>query len=341
MKREIFETENFTAMFEDGVLVEYLPAAQETTAGAIFLGRITRYVPGMQTIFVDIGLEKNGFLPLKETNSQAARYLQAGTMLLVQAKKEQSGEKGVFLTQQITLPGMYSAFMPFGTGLGVSAKIQDGALRNACKTISVPFGGAIIRTAAQYVSLETVQQELDELASLFEDLSAEAKTHSTPRLLFSPCEPHEKLKQDYTGRFETSQTVFSLEKQLQEALERRVWLKCGGSIVIDPCEALTAIDVNTGKFLGKKQPEATILKTNLEAAERIAQQVRLRNLSGIIIVDFIDLKSEEHRHAVQERLAEAFSNDRKQVEILGFTKLGLMEITRKRDSLPLSAQMKE
>lgn len=341
MKREILETESFTAMFEDGALMEYLPKTQDSAAGAVYLGRITRYVPGMQAVFVDIGFEKNGFLPLAEVNNPVARELQAGTALLVQVKRDQTEEKGVFLTQQITLPGVYSVFLPLGAGVGVSAKIQDADLRHVMKEMTVPYGGAVIRTAAQYVPLEAVQQELDELANLYQNLLRDAKGHTPPKVLWMPRNPQEKLRQDYAGRCEDTESDFALENQLKEAFNRRVWLKSGGCIVIDSCEALTAIDVNTGKFLGTRQQEATILKTNLEACEKIAQQARLRNLSGIIVVDFIDMQSEDDRQAVYDKLTEAFSADRKQVDILGFTKLGLMEITRKRDSLPLNARMKE
>jgi Ribonucleases G and E len=336
MKREIFETAQATALFEDGVLMEYLPAKKEESAGGIYLGRVERYVPGMQAVFVDIGLTKNAFLPLESKTP-----MQSGASLLVQVKKEPMGDKGAFLTQNISLPGTFSVFLPIGESVGVSAKIQDADLREMLKQIQLPYGSAIIRTAAQYTSLEDVQNELDELVCAYESIQAMAKVHNPPMSLWGAVDSAAKLKRDYEGRFEQAQSGYNLEKQLEEALKRRVWLKSGGFIVIDLCEAMTVIDVNTGKFTGKKHFGETILKTNLEACEKIVQQVRLRNLSGIILIDFIDMETEEARQAVFQKLTETFLLDRKGTTLEGFTKLGLMEMTRKRDSLPLAALMKE
>ncbi len=331
------------ALIEDGQLMELIPKQEQTNAGGIFLGRIERYVPGMQAVFVDIGLEKNGFLPLSETQGETPAKLKTGASIVVQVKKEPLNEKGSYLSTDISLPGAYCVYRPFGNGLGISAKITHWDLRESLKQVQVQSGGAIIRTAAQNADLKDIQREVAGLEAIWESILSLSKQYSAPKPLWAPMDALARLRTDYEGRYntQTNPATETLEKQLEEALKRKVWLKSGGFLVIDPCEAMTVIDVNTGKFTGKKRLDETILKTNLEACEKIAQQIRLRNLSGIIVVDFIDMDSKKQQEQVLKKQTDVFMEDRKQTEILGFTKLGLLEITRKRDSLPLRAVLKE
>lgn len=352
------------ALVEDGKLCEYLRDDSNATE-AIYAGRVERIVPGMKAAFVDIGQEKNGFLPLEERSQTAAlSKLQTGDTVLVQVKKEAQGTKGAFLTRDLTLCGEYVILMPMNRYVGVSSRIEDEAVRKALmnlgKEISNGTHGLIMRNAAMNASEEDIRAEADELMSVWTCLRGAAPTAHVPSMIHQPRTQLDSLLDDYkhkgidriiTNDAEIAKQlenialvtiatdelmhIARLDHQRDKALQRYVWLDSGASLVIDPCEAMTVIDVNTAKFTGKRDLGETILKTNLEACKEIARQVRLRNLSGIILIDMIDMDLPEHHQQVLDVLRQAFANDRVKTVIHGFTSLGLIEMTRKKSRMPL------
>lgn len=354
------------AVAEDGRLCEYLiDHAAEASAEAVYVGRVERVLTGMKAAFVDIGQEKNGFLPLEERSQTAVLpKLQSGMSVLVQVKKEAQGTKGAFLTRDITLCGETVLLMPMNRYIGVSSRIEAEedreVLRELGKRMAKGQFGLVVRSAAIKATEEEIQDEVNQLLNEWEVIRRAAPTAHIPSLLHRPRTTLDMVLDDYRPRgidrimTDDSALIKTLEatapvvpadgdlmeksglsRQRDKALERRVWLDSGGTLVIDPCEAMTVIDVNTAKFTGKRDLEQTVLRTNLEACEEIARQVRLRNLSGIILIDMIDMETEEHREQVLTALNEAFSKDRIKTVIHGFTSLGLVEMTRKKSRLPL------
>lgn len=353
------------AVVEDGRLVEYLLDEEAGhSAEAVYLGRVERVVPGMRAAFVDIGQEKNGFLPLEEPNLLHAEKLQTGMAMLVQVKKEAQGAKGAFLSRDITLCGEYALVMPLNTAIGVSARVKDEDVRRALRDMGGRISGGqfglVLRAAAVQAGEDAVREEAASLLARWEDIRRAAPTAHAPSMLRRARSPLNSLLDDYLPRgidrihvddpalAERLRTVsevtvcpgnvltrMGFDRQRDKALERRVWLDSGGTLVIDPCEAMTVIDVNTAKFTGKRLLADTVLRLNLEACEEIARQVRLRNLSGIILIDMIDMEEEPHRRQVLEALETAFAADRVKTVVHGFTSLGLVEMTRKRSRRPL------
>ena len=356
------------AVTEDGRLCEYLPDAEWRSglSETIFKGKVERVVPGMHAAFIRLGLDKNGFLPLEE-NSHTAVWpaLQSGQDVLVQVKKEPAGQKGAFLTRDITLAGQYVLLMPVNRYVGVSARITEETARHALtelgREIAQERFGLVMRAAAAEAEEAEIRQEVQELLERWEGLKRRFPTAASPSVLEKPRTTLERLLDDYLPRGDTRLVtndaalaksmekhlptvceptlqiaeVPGLQNQLEHALARKVWLNSGANLFIDPCEAMTVIDVNSAKFTGKRVLEDTILRLNLEAAVEIARQIRLRNLSGIILVDFVDMDCEPHRQQVMQMMKEALAADRVKTVVHGFTSLGLMEITRKRTSLPL------
>lgn len=351
------------ALVEDGKLCEYLRDDASSATEAIYAGRVERVVTGMKAAFVDIGQEKNGFLPLEERSAQLPK-LQAGDRVLVQVKKEAQGTKGAFLTRDITLCGENVILMPLNRYVGCSSRIADEAVRKALIEIGREIAGGehglIMRNAAENATEESIRGEVSQLRSLWDDIRLAAPTAHVPSMLHTPRTQLEALIDDYRhrgiDRFVTDDealaqklgsiapvtlagnqlmTIARLTHQRDKAFQRHVWLDSGASLVIDPCEAMTVIDVNTAKFTGRKNLSETILKTNLEACREIARQVRLRNISGIILIDMIDMDQPEHQQMVLDALKDAFAADRVKTVIHGFTSLGLIEMTRKRSHCPL------
>ncbi len=365
MKREIFVAgrPREIAVMEDGRLVEYLVEDGDAFgAESIYLGRVERVVSGMQAAFVDIGQEKCGFLPLEERSRSATLpKLQCGMRVLVQIKKEAQGTKGAFLTRDITLCGEYLLFMPCNRYIGVSSRVEDEDDRRALRAMGAQMSGGafglVVRASALHAAPEAVEQELARFQQAWERLNREAATAPACTLVYRPRTLLDGVLDDYLPRGvdrvvtdDPSLTVpgmqteiaagdlmqrFGLTAQRDRALQRRVWLDCGGNLVIDPCEAMTVIDVNTAKNTGKRQLEQTLLRTNLEAAREIARQARLRNMGGIILIDMIDMEQEESRHQVLDALRDAFALDRVKTVIHGMTSLGLVEMTRKKVRAPL------
>jgi len=296
--------------------------------------------------------------------------LQEGQEILVQISKEPIGTKGARITSHISLPGRHLVYMPTVDHVGISRRIENEEekerLRQIVETIRPEGTGFIVRTAAEGKSEEDLLADMEFLVGLWEeilrrkdnkgapclihaDLDVTSKvlrdtlTEEVQRIIVDSHEEHDKIVR-FLGTFmprikcaielyddeEPIFDAFGLEVEISRALGRKVWLKSGGYIIIEQTEALTAIDVNTGRFVGKHNLEDTIFKTNLEAVKEIAFQLRLRNMGGLIIIDFIDMEKELHREKVHSALEEALKNDKSKTNILKISELGLVEMTRKR-----------
>ncbi len=301
--------------------------------------------------------------------------LKPGQSVLVQVSKDPIGHKGARLTSQISLPGRYLVYVPGGGTSGISRKLPDterNRLKNLLKDILPDEAGVIIRTAAEGASEEELTRDVTRLTARWEDIEKKSANGQAPQLLYA--EPDTTLKvvrdlftEDFTKlvisgddawdmvdayvqhvapdlierleRFEGDGDVFSsyrIDEQIAKALERKVWLPSGGSLVIDRTEAMTVVDVNTGKFTGSGgNLEETVTKNNLEAAEEIVRQLRLRDIGGIIVIDFIDMVLENNRDLVLRRLVECLGRDRTRHQVAEVTSLGLIQMTRKRISTGL------
>jgi len=357
--------------------------------GNVYKGKVVKILPGMQSAFVDIGLEKAAFLhaadvlsgfdysifgeDLDETVSlqlPIEDLLREGEEVFVQVSKDSIGSKGARVTSYITLPGRYLVLMPGVDHIGISRKIVDEEertrLKNIVNELKQKNFGFIIRTASEGCTEEELKKDIEYLMLLWENIQKKKDKVSAPHLLYSDLnltlrsvrdllsheieeviidskEEHRRLL-DFVNTYfpkmiskiklyESAEPVFDaygIEIEIPKALGKRVWLKSGGYIVIDQTEALTSIDVNTGKFVGKASLEDTIFKTNLEAVKEIAYQIRLRNLGGIIIIDFIDMEKEENRKKLFTVFQEAMAKDRAKTTILEVSELGLIQMTRKR-----------
>ena len=340
MKRTIIAGPGWYAVTEDGKLMEFIPSETENISGSILTGRVGRLMPGMNCAFIEIGRKKNGFLPLdEESGSFTGAPVRSGETLLLQVKKEETGEKGAFLTRDITLAGSLVIVMPMNRYIGISGRIKDEAVRERLKHIGEKIAGGrfglVIRNAAESAEESRIRTEAEMLFARWKEIELQATAGGKPGTVFRQDDMLERLKADYaSGGYETAVETGEpgpeIARQQKEASERTLRLPGGGNIVIDRCEAMTVIDVNTASFTGDGSKERTVTETNLEACQLIAQQVRLRNLSGIILIDFIDMKTETDRSLVSDRLSECFSADRIKTVIHGWTKLGIMEMTRKR-----------
>ena len=293
----------------------------------------------------------------------------AGNDVIVQVEKAEIGSKGSVLTKKISFPGKFLVIIPNDNKIGISKKITDSEERQRIKDIVrglLPEGfGSIIRPDGEGKSYEVYKKEIDRLVSISEGVLKKAEYIKAPAMLYTDVNGAEKAVRDYfhedideivvnssedyntllelCDEFNTSADKIKLhsdgtelfgsyyvESQAKAAFNRQVWLKSGGFIIIEQTEACVVIDVNTGKYTGRADLQKTILKTNMEAALEIAHQLRLRNLNGMIIIDFIDMKSESDRRLVQKTLEEAVSKDRLQTIVVGMTELGLMQLTRKK-----------
>ena len=361
-----------------GVVQELLieRAASRGLVGNIYVGRVARVLPGMQSAFVEIGLERAAFLHVGDIWNRGEqpieRILAEGQPVLAQVLKDPIGTKGARLSTQVSLAGRLLVYLPGDPHIGISQKIGDengrAALRERLRELlpADEKGGFIVRTLAESASEEELRADIAYLRQLwsairerslgaqpplclYQDLSLAQRvlrdmvSADTARVMIDSRENHQKLAafsekympqvrdrlEHYTGERPLFD-LYNIETEIEKALSRRVELKSGGTLVIDQTEAMTTIDVNTGGFVGSRNFDDTVFKTNLEAAQAIARQLRLRNLGGIIIIDFIDMESLEHRNAVLEELRRGLARDRTRVTLNGFTALGLVEMTRKR-----------
>lgn len=321
--------------------------------GNIYKGRVKNFLPGMRAAFLDIGRDKNVFLQLK-----ASQKFSVGQNVLIQIEKDEVGLKGAKATLNISLAGRFVIFLPTLNYIGVSNKIIGNErirLHALAKKIRLTNSGLIVRTAAQGCDEETLLDDLAKLQTLWEKILERNSKRKPPALLYSDNDLIEKILRDefaddseiivdnvkiYRRLVDTVGSVnlyegsaqifeaFGVAEEIFKINRRELPLPSGGRIVIDKTEALTAIDVNTGKFIGRTNFDETILKTNLEAAELILKQLKLRDLGGIIIVDFIDMDSEAHKKILMNFLRERAALDRNKTKIVDMTPLGLVEITR-------------
>ncbi|GHU09380.1 ribonuclease G [Betaproteobacteria bacterium] len=382
---------NFTPQ-ETRVAVMYQGVVQELhiernasrgLVGNIYIGRVVRILPGMQSAFIDVGLQRTAFLHVADIldphNANAGepacpieRILHEGQSIIVQVIKDPIGTKGARLSTQISLAGRLLVYLPREKHIGISQRIESENEREALRERIARLApgnessGYIVRTMAEGASDEELTNDIEYLRKLWYDIQAESMKIAPPGLLYQELSLGLRVLRDFvnanTMRIvvdsrENFQKLFSfakeytpavqpllshyigerplfdlygIEQEIEKALARRVDLKSGGYVIFDQTEAMTTIDVNTGGFVGVRNFDDTVFKTNLEAAQTIARQLRLRNLGGIIIIDFIDMDGGEHKAAVLEEFNKALSSDRTRLTVNGFTSLGLVEMTRKR-----------
>jgi len=333
-------------------------------AGSVFKGMVRRIAKSLGGAFVDIGLEKEAYLPLKE--SQAP--LKEGSEVIVQVKREPIEDKGAKLTQRVSIPGKYLVYLPTSSHIYVSSKIGDEETRKRLREFfekSLRGDGVIVRTCARWLDEDVLIQELDFLRKKWESIKESAKAVKTG-LVYEEIPLHlqairdhwfeigevvidnrglwsailsfiEKEFPDLIGkvRFVRDLSVFfkkyGLDSALGKLFTKYVWLKGGGYIVVEETEAMTVIDVNSGSGCGDTLEE-NALRTNLEAAEEIVKQIKLRDIGGIIVIDFIDMKERKNREKLIKRIRDLFVDEGSKVHVYGITPLGLLEITRKKES---------
>ncbi len=317
--------------------------------------------------------------PVSSRRLPLEKRIARGEEILVQVAKDPLGTKGARITSHISLPGRYMVFMPGTKHIGISRRIEDEEERKRLKEIAQSLvtsdGGFILRTACEGRSKREIQRDLRFLTRLWKRIQKKGETAAAPsmihqdldliartirdfitpdteQIVIDSAKDHRRLV-EFVRQFmprvkskivldEAKEPLFEragIEEKILKALERKVWLKSGGYIILERTEALTAIDVNTGRFVGKRNQEETIFKTNLEAAQEIVRQLRLRNLGGLIIIDFIDMEKEGNRKKVYEALREALKRDKARTNILKISELGLIEMTRQRTRESLENQL--
>ena len=399
--------ETRVAVLEDTTLAElYVERDRDrNVAGNVYKARVARVLPGMQAAFVDIGLEKAGFLHVSDlTDPEVAKRvvdeteedsgddappprrraplapiearLAKGQELLVQVSKEPIGTKGARVTANISLPGRHLVHMPGTNHIGISRRIEDteerDRLRDAVESERSGSDGFIVRTACAGATKREIRDDVRFLTRLWAHVQHTAAAATAPSLvhrdldlalrvlrdLFTtdvdrlviddPAECSrirtfiEVLMPRFVGRvhgYEGTTPLFEqhgVETKIARALDRRVWLKSGGYLIFDQTESLTTVDVNTGRYVGKKDQEETVLKTNLEAVKHVVQQLRLRNIGGIIVIDFIDMEQSANRRKVFDAMQEAVRSDKARSTVLEISELGLVQMTRKRTRESLS-----
>ncbi len=387
-KRELLVSvdvgEQRVAVVEDGQVAEvYIERPERRSiAGNIYLGTVDNVLPGMEAAFVEIGLEKNGFLYVDEIvgpelerghGRKIQDLISKGQTILVQSVKDPMKTKGARLTTQISLPGRFVVFVPQGEGLGVSRRLDDeerARLKDILRKLEVKEGGIIVRTAAEGASEEDIERDLVFLQRLWKSIQAKAKAAKAPELIYQEAELPLRVTRDlFTGDFEKAYVdndqafkritgylkktsphmverviryrekagmmeAFGVEQEIKSTLSRRVDLPSGGYLIFDYAEAFTVIDVNTGRFVGSRgrnasgRLEDTITKNNLEAVKEVVRQLRLRDIGGIIVIDFIDMANPKNRSAVEEALRTELERDRTKTYVVEISPLGLVEMTR-------------
>ncbi|MBL8385320.1 MAG: ribonuclease G [Burkholderiales bacterium] len=379
--------ETRVAVMQQGVAQEIHieRAASRGLVGNVYLGKVARVLPGMQSAFIDIGLERAAFLHVADIwEMRHAQHgggtpprpieqlLHEGQTLMVQVIKDPIGTKGARLSTQISIAGRMLVYLPQEAHIGISQRIESEAEREQLRGMLqavIPeseTGGFIIRTMAETATTDDLATDVGYLRKLWGNVQSQAQTVRAPCCLYQDLPLARRALRDLvtesTGSIQVDSRenfvrltefardytpnvlsrvmhytgerplfdLFGVEDEIEKALARRVDLKSGGYLIIDQTEAMTTIDVNTGAFVGGRNFDDTIFKTNLEAAQAIARQLRLRNLGGIVIADFIDMDNADHKSAVLAELNKALSRDRTRIGVSGFTSLGLVEMTRKR-----------
>jgi len=384
------EWETRVAISEDDRLVEFYVEREESKnlVGRVYKGRVENVVPGLRGAFINIGLRKNGFMPLTEIpefealdeESQEGKEdgkakprtisLDQGEDILVQVVKDPFAQKGARLTSFVSIPGRYLVYFPNAERIGVSRRIWDrrerSRLRSAARKFKSRHAGLIIRTVAEKAKPHELRDEYRRLERVWETIRDKAEAAKTPSVLYeepsigvklvrdvftavvekviidSPERYNEiadyldavapKLKRNvelYRGEVPLLEQA-GVEAELDRVFQKRLWLKSGGFITIDQTEAMVAIDVNTGRSSKEDDPEKLILQTNLEAAAEIARHIRLRDLAGLLIIDFIDMEDQKATEQVVAELKTYLSNDRAKADFSRMSRFGLLEMTRER-----------
>lgn len=393
-----FETR--VALLVGGTVQELHLARAEgySLTGNIYIGRVERIVPGMQAAFVDVGLERPGFLHVRDIEGprlmlgeepdgppDIRELLHEGQQLMVQVAKDPISGKGARLTTQLAIASRFLVLMPFNDHIGISQRIEEEAERERLRTLidaqrqALGVGmGFIARTAAEGIDAEVVAREIRVLARIWDRVLEKKRETGCPGIVYHELPLHIRVVRDLAGpnlvfihidHRETYERVrefvtdflpefvervkyyaeprplferYGAEEEIGRALSKRVALKSGGYLVIEQTEAMITIDVNTGGYLGATSNlEDTVFRTNLEAAQAIPRQLRLRNLGGIIVVDFIDMVDEEHRRQVMRALEKACEGDPARIRLDGFSSLGLVQMSRKRTRESLAQQVCE
>ena len=353
--------------------------------GNIYKGKVNRVLPGMEAAFVDIGLERAGFLHVSDFDLGQGdnpddpsptppinQLVHEGQSILVQVVKDPLGTKGARLTTSISVPSRYLVYMPNSSLIGISVKIEEEGERERLRCLLSECmtenrtGGCIVRTAAEGVDDEELNRDIKFLCTLWDSVLETAKTAKPGRVVHEDLPLAVRTLRDMVSNDTTAVRVdsretwqkltrfaekyipdlpcsiehypgdrplfdlYNIDDEIQRALGRKVELKSGGYLIIDQTEAMTTIDINTGAFVGHHNLEETIFKTNMEAAQAIARQLRLRNLGGIVIIDFIDMATEDHRRQVLKSLEKYLAKDHAKTQVCDVSPLGLVEMTRKR-----------
>ncbi len=363
---ESLVTSQKVAVLHDGKLSELLieDSVNNKTVSNVYRGVVKKALKGIEAYFVDIGTEKLGYLSMKNNE-----YIKCGNDILVQVNKESIGTKGAKLSTEISFAGRYLVYIPSNDRLTISNKITSEKERFRIKKIvqgvDREFTG-IIRTEAIGCTKEEIEKDIIDLKEKYENVLKEFKLGMGPKVLYedldfaskyikdkvndevdkiivNSIDTYDNLKKilmniskDYKDKLvlENNKDIFDLycvQSQIDKYLNRKIWLKSGGYLIIDKTEALTVIDVNTGKYVGNSKLEETIYKTNLEAAIEITKLLRIRDIAGIIIVDFIDMQKKEYKNDLLELLDKETLKDKRKVSVMGITKLGLVEIARRRE----------
>lgn len=367
LRIKVDTNEKIITLIEDYKLVErYIETSDESIEGKIYIGVVKNIVPGIKAAFVDIGQDKNAFIHFEDIY-KTKHEIKINEKLLVQVQKDEINQKGAKLTTNIKLTGRQIVLLPNTELITVSRKIDNDKVKEKLIEIvkeNLPSGmGAIIRTTAAKATQSDILEDIDRLIKKWKRIEEKLKTSQEAPILLgensniiesvilgtadsgmdkiiTDSKTENKKIESFLQEVELENKVkieydeevldkYKIKDELDKLKNNKIWLKCGSYIVIDKTEALTSIDVNSGKYTGKENLENTILKVNEEATVEIAKQIRLRDISGIIIIDYIDMELEENKHKIIELLEQEVRKDRAKVQIEGFTGLNLLEMTRK------------
>ena len=404
---DVSEYETRVALYGDEILreVHIERDGRYSLTGSIYLGRVDRVVPGIQAAFVEFGGERPGFLHVRDIVPGAMDVIDAdkrrvdeharsrseepldirsvlheGQSLLVQVSKDPIAGKGARLTTNLTVAGRYLVLMPYNDRIGVSQRIKEETERERLRNLMDDFRhemssnhGYIIRTVAEGVPIEDLEDDIEFLERLWQQITENAKAVANGEVVYQELPLHTRAVRDlvntnvksivvndedtlaqvkdfvtsYMPEYISGLTLTTdneyqrckLNEELEKALVREVELPSGGYLLIENTESMCTVDVNTGRFVGSKNLEDTVFKTNLEAAPVIARELRVRNIGGLVVVDFIDMDEAAHRSGVMAAFEKAFEGDPSRVQIGDFSEFGLVELSRKRTRKTLAEQM--
>ncbi len=406
---DVSEYETRVALYGDEILreVHIERDGRYSLTGSIYLGRVDRVVPGIQAAFVEFGGERSGFLHVRDIVPGAMDDIDAdkrrvdeharsrseepidirsvlheGQSLLVQVSKDPIAGKGARLTTNLTVAGRYLVLMPYNDRIGVSQRIKEETERERLRNLMDDFRhemssnhGYIIRTVAEGVPIEDLEDDIEFLERLWQQITENAKAVANGEVVYQELPLHTRAVRDlvntnvksivvndedtlaqvkdfvtsYMPEYISGLTLTTdneyqrckLNEEIEKALVRDVELPSGGYLLIEDTESMCTVDVNTGRFVGSKNLEDTVFKTNLEAAPVIARELRVRNIGGLVVVDFIDMDEAAHRSGVMAAFEKAFEGDPSRVQIGDFSEFGLVELSRKRTRKTLAEQMSD